>query len=66
MDFASHPVRVEELLKKEAIVMQLLSSLERDTPNRDQTLKEAICISHNDSTRGKDMNSIIIPPALGK
>ena len=31
-----------------------------------QILEETDCISHRTNTLGKDMNSIILPPAMGK
>ena len=33
---------------------------------RVQILDEADCISHSTNTLGKDMNPIILPPAMGK
>ena len=40
--------------------------LEMDTATRVQILDETDCISHKTNTRGKGMNPIILPPAMGK
>ena len=37
-----------------------------DTVTRVQILDKEDCISHGTNTRGKGMNPIIIPPAMGK
>ena len=37
-----------------------------DTVTRVQILDETDCISHSTNTLGKGMNSIILPPAMGK
>ena len=39
---------------------------EMDTVTRVQILDETDCISHSTNTLGKDMNPIILPPAMGK
>ena len=44
----------------------VLSSLEMDTVMQVQILNEAVCISHNPNTLGKNMNPIILPPAMSK
>ena len=47
-------------------VMSWLSSKEMDTTTRVQILDETDCISHSTNTLGKDINPIILPPAIGK
>ena len=37
-----------------------------DTTTRVQILDETDCFSHCTNTPGKDMNPIILPPAMGK
>ena len=37
-----------------------------DTATRVQILDETDCISHSTNTLGKGMNSIILPPSMGK
>ena len=37
-----------------------------DTETRVQIMDEADCILHSTNTLGKGMNSIILPPAMGK
>ena len=43
-----------------------LSSSEMDTVTRVQILHVTDCISHSTNTFGKDMNPIILPPAMGR
>ena len=40
--------------------------LDINTVTRDQMLDESVCISHSANALGKGMNSIIVPPAMGK
>ena len=37
-----------------------------DTATQVQILDETDCISHSTNTLGKGMNTIILPPAMGK
>ena len=37
-----------------------------DTATRVQILDETDCISHRTNTLGKGMNTLILPPAIGK
>ena len=50
----------------EVPVVLWLSSKEMDTATRVQILDETDSISHSTNTLGKDMNPIILPPAMGK
>ena len=47
-------------------VVKWLSTYEMDTVTRVQILDETDCISHSTNILGKDMNPIILPPAMGK
>ena len=46
--------------------LSIVVKLNKDKALRVQILDETDCISHNTNTFGKDVNPIILPPAMGK